>query len=210
MKSNKDEILLPPGVKSINELNIKKIEYDNSIKSSGNKKDTIINNINNISKKKGQSNENGLNKNSEHNNSNQIGLSKLSEINNSQNTQDDFFEDIDNSNVEKPKNFKPYVRKRNKRDVLKIISKKITPNEQLLKNPIISTLPVNDNKEINENDVSNNSQNNNDIKLIPQNQMKYLNADGTMMTTAEENIRNVIKNTHNSNKNNTTYLYNHK
>jgi len=209
MKSTEDEVLLPPGVKSINDLNTKKVEYGNNSKNSeGN---IILNNILN----KNQNNENSLNKNLIPNNnsgSNSFGVPKPPDIKDSQNiTTDDFFEDINNIDIEKPKNIKPYVRKRNKRDVLKIISKKITPNEQLLNNPIITTLPVNDKKSINRNDVSNNEQDNKtNIKVIPQNQMRYLNVDGTMMTTAEENIRNVIKTTHNTNKNNSTYLYNHK
>jgi hypothetical protein len=226
MQNRKDEILLPPGVKSLNDLSTIKVKYNNveTITKSNNEQiinngkgnsigsvtsrivDNNVNNENNIpgillNHKESIDKESSLtieNSNNKNNNSNS----------NSNNSIDDYFEDISIINEERPKNIKPYVRKRNKRDVLKIISKKVVPNEQLLKDPIITTLTTNENN-IDLNHLEDDNNDNKKQLFSPQN-LRYLNANGTVSNSQEENIRNKIKNIHNSTGKSSIYIYNHK
>ena len=88
---------------------------------------------------------------------------------------------------------------------MKVISRKIVPNKQLLEEQQpVKTLTINED----ENKFKEFKEGNNNIKLIPQNQLKYLNVNGTVTPTQEVNIKDIIKNTHN--KNNTLNIYNHK
>eukprot|EP00833_Pecoramyces_ruminatium_P002498 jgi/Orpsp1_1/1176530/evm.model.c7180000057948.2 len=213
MQHNEEEILLPPGVKSINDLNTIKINH-NTIIGIDNKKETINygNVLDNVILNNGNSNDNqnvqkiesNLNKvNSINKNDNKLNYQNLQTIDKNNNNDNDYFEDISIINEELPKKIKPYIKKRNRLDVLKIISKKVIPNEQLLKEPIISTIPKNDN-------IESGSPINKNEKMFSQQNLKYLNVDGTMSISKEDNIKNIIKNTNNSNKKSFSYIYNDK
>jgi len=130
---------------------------------------------------------------------------------NSNNNSDDYFEDLSIIDEEKPKNVKPYVRKRNRKDVLRIISRKIIPNRQLLEQCRKTSITTTPNEDENKN-IELDKDPNKEVKLIPQNQLKYLNENGTMIPSQKINIKNIIKNIHNANvnKKSTSYIYDHK
>jgi len=223
-KNNEKEILLPPGVKSIKDLNSIKIEYDYKLKQKNNG-NNLNNNLNNnntnvnstlyhdISNSQIKEIEKGLTQPINIDNIKQQHLQQQSAIlinsNNNNNNSDDYFEDMSIIDEEKPKNVKPYVKRRNRKDVLRIISKKIVPNKQLLEQCEKTSTTTNEDEDKN---TKHNEISNKEVKLIPQNQLKYLNENGTMIPSQKIDIKNIIKNTHNANvnKKSTSYIYDHK
>ncbi|ORX75325.1 hypothetical protein BCR32DRAFT_296965 [Anaeromyces robustus] len=192
MNYNEDEILLPPGIKVINNLNSRIIEYD-QLKINTDKNKEILNTFHNVNNSK---KEESLLTNNNDTSENNID----SNLN--------FFENINDDIKEIPKIITPYIRKRKKTDILTIISKKIVPNPQLL-NEIEKNINNIGNNKLENNKYNNNSINKKELRSITQSQVRYLNSNGTFSTSKEEKIKNII-NSQCKNRKSTLDIYNHK